>query len=60
METTPMGQTFYPQEADERVPSGCIATYNEHGGCMDRGCDWCFIYYNGPNDFDAEQRQVTP
>ncbi len=48
METTPMGQTFYPQEADKLVPEGCIATHNEHGACMDRGCKWCWVYYDGP------------
>jgi hypothetical protein len=49
MEITPMGQTFYPQEADEIAPEGCIATFNEHGACIDRGCQWCIVYYDGPD-----------
>ena len=47
MEVTRSGQTFYPQEADALVPEGCIAVGNEHGGCLDRGCRWCDIYYTG-------------
>ena len=52
-----MGQTFYPQAADELCPDGCIAIGNEHGACMDRGCRWCLVYYDGPeaaDDFDAD------
>ncbi|KKM94616.1 hypothetical protein LCGC14_1196590 [marine sediment metagenome] len=46
-ETTPMGQTFYPQEADESFPGGCK--------CWDRSgdCDWCWIYYNGVETYDC-------
>jgi len=42
METTPMGQTFYREEADAAVPRGCT--------CHDKSgsCDWCQIYYDGP------------
>ena len=53
-ETTPMGQTFYAFEADLYAPEGCIAIGNEHGACMDRGCKWCWIYYDGPNCHSCE------
>ncbi len=33
--------------ADELVPEGCISVGNEHGACMDRGCRWCWVYYEG-------------
>ena len=51
METTRYGQVFYPQEADELVPSGCldIELGNTHGACMQRGCEWCWVYYEGPD-----------
>tara|TARA_Y100000310_G_scaffold314220_1_gene363375 strand:- start:114 stop:287 length:174 start_codon:yes stop_codon:yes gene_type:complete len=48
MELTKYGQVFYPQEANALVPDGCIADGNEHGACMDRGCRWCWVYYDGP------------
>ena len=49
METTLAGQVFYRQEADELVPGGCLSQGNEHGACLDRGCEWCHVYYDGPN-----------
>ena len=48
METSRHGQITYQEEADILVPEGCIAVGNEHGACMDRGCRWCFVYYDGP------------
>jgi hypothetical protein len=48
MEVSKYGQVSYPQEANTFAPDGCIAQGNEHGGCMDRGCEWCFVYYHGP------------
>lgn len=38
--------------ADELVSDGCIAVGNEHGACMDRGCRWCRVYYDGPEALD--------
>lgn len=51
METTLAGQVFYRQEADELVPAGCLDRDrgNQHGACLDRGCEWCWVYYYGPN-----------
>ena len=48
METTPMGQTFYPQEANALFPQGCQ--------CHDRSgsCDWCRVYYDGPEEAEEE------
>ena len=50
MEITRAGQVFYRAEADELVPLGCIDRErgNTHGACMDGGCEWCFVYYDGP------------
>ena len=50
METTQHGQVFYPQEADELVPEGCLDRDrgNQHGDCLGRGCEWCDVYYHGP------------
>lgn len=50
METTQYGQVFYAEEADEFVPAGCLDRDrgNQHGACLDRGCEWCAVYYEGP------------
>ena len=50
METTQYGQVLYRQAADELVPAGCVDRdrANQHGACMGRGCEWCFVYYEGP------------
>ncbi len=53
-----MPQVFYRQEADELVPEGCIAFGNEHGGCMDRGCRWCLVYYDGPEALAGEDAEM--
>ena len=46
METTNHGQVFYREEADKLFPRGCK--------CRDSTCDWCFVYYNGPDDVEEE------
>jgi hypothetical protein len=45
MEKTPMGQTFYREEADAAFPQGCQCGNNGGGDCA-----WCQIYYDGPTD----------
>lgn len=45
METTPMGQTFYREEANKLYPEGCTCwPQNNAGG----DCPWCQVYYDGP------------
>jgi len=58
MEISKYGQVSYPQEADELVPGGCIAQGNEHGGCMDRGCAWCEVYYYGPEVLEEQDART--
>ena len=49
METTPMGQRFYREEADRLFPRGC--------SCPDKSgsCEWCQIYYEGDEELIAEK-----
>lgn len=51
METTRYGQVFYLEEADELVPAGCLDRDrgNQHGACLKRSCEWCWVYYEGPD-----------
>ena len=44
--------------ATRLVPDGCIAIGNEHGACMDRGCLWCEVYYDGPEALDHYDFEV--
>lgn len=48
MEVSKYGQVFYQAEA-EALTAGCISRGNEHGACMDRGCEFCHVYYDGPD-----------
>jgi hypothetical protein len=59
METNRAGQVSYQQEADKLVPEGCIASGNEHGGCLDRGCRWCLVYYDGPAALDGNAAELV-
>lgn len=41
--TSKYKQTFYQAEADALFPAGCKCGNNGGGDC-----DWCRVYYNGP------------
>ncbi len=50
-------QVFYREDAGRLIPDGCIAIGNEHGACMDRGCEYCLIYYYGPEEYERVEEE---
>ncbi len=46
---TRYGQTFWPKAANAAFPEGCKCGNNGGGEC-----EWCDVYYNGPQDDAGE------
>jgi hypothetical protein len=56
MITTRYGQVFYPEEANDIVGEDTCTIFKDGKHNHDTmECDWCFVYYQGPQVWKEEQ-----